>query len=96
MMYEFTERREMILNRISEFKSFNCDKPSGAFYIFPNIEKTGLSSDQLQNLLLNKAGVAILSGKGFGDNGEGFLRISFANNKENIEKAFNRIKEIID
>ena len=95
MMNEFSERRELILSKINECEKISCKKPSGAFYVFPDIKKTDISSDELQDIILYEAGVALLSGKSFGGNGEGFLRISFANSKENIEKAFYRISKII-
>ena len=67
----------------------------GAFYAFPNIQGTGLSSNTLQEKLLNEAGVAAISGTSFGANGEGYLRFSYANSTENIRKAMSRIRKLL-
>ena len=67
--------------------------PRGAFYVFPNITGTGLGSQACEDLLLNKAGVATLSGASFGATGEGYLRLSYANSVENIEKAIERMRD---
>ncbi len=96
MMNEFYKRRENIIKKINEFQSLSCQYPSGAFYAFTNIKRTDFTSNQMQDKILNEVGVALLSGRSFGANGEGFLRISFANNQKNINEAFNRIKTIID
>ncbi len=96
MMNEFSKRRENVIKKINEFQCLSCQYPSGAFYAFANVKKTNFSSDEMQNKILNEAGVALLSGRSFGNNGEGFLRISFANNHKNLNKAFKRIKTIID
>jgi aspartate/methionine/tyrosine aminotransferase len=67
--------------------------PKGAFYVFPNITKTGWPSKKLADALLEQAGVAGLSGTSFGAFGEGYLRFSVANSMENIQKALDRIEE---
>ena len=69
--------------------------PGGAFYAFPNIKETGLSSEQAQDLFLNKAGVATIAGTSFGNAGEGYLRFSYANSSENIVRAVAKIKELL-
>ncbi|HEY7186325.1 MAG TPA: aminotransferase class I/II-fold pyridoxal phosphate-dependent enzyme, partial [Vicinamibacterales bacterium] len=66
----------------------------GAFYVFPNVKETGLSSRDLANMLLNDAGVACLSGTAFGSYGDGYLRFSYANSLENIEEALKRIRAL--
>jgi aspartate/methionine/tyrosine aminotransferase len=78
------------LNRI---KGFSCRVPRGAFYVFPNITKTGWKSKKLADALLEDAGVACLSGTAFGDYGEGYLRFSVANSLENLQLALDRIDE---
>jgi aspartate aminotransferase len=78
------------LNRI---KGFSCRVPKGAFYVFPNITKTGWKSKKLADALLEDAGVACLSGTAFGDYGEGYLRFSVANSLENLNKALARVDE---
>src|SRR5207253_1907469 len=72
-------------------KGFSCRLPHGAFYVFPNITKTGWRSKKLADALLDDAGVAALSGTAFGEFGEGYLRFSVANSIENIEKALDRV-----
>jgi len=66
--------------------------PKGAFYVFPNVTKTGWPSKKLANALLEEAGVACLSGTAFGDHGEGYLRFSVANSLENLNKALDRVE----
>jgi aspartate/methionine/tyrosine aminotransferase len=69
--------------------------PGGAFYTFPNITGTGKSSRELQDLFLEKAGVATVSGTSFGEFGEGYLRFSYANSTENIREAVQRMKDVL-
>ena len=73
----------------------SCRKPNGAFYVFPNIKQFGKSSADMADYLLQEAGVATLGGNSFGDFGEGYLRLSYANSLENIEKAVARIAEAL-
>jgi len=96
MVAEFKKRREIIVSGLNSIKGITCKKPSGAFYVFPNITGTGMKSQELSDYLLNKAGVAVLPGTSFGAYGEGYLRLSFANSVENIKKALNRISEAIE
>lgn len=95
MVAAFRERREVIVEGLNRIPGFRCLKPRGAFYAFPNIEGTGLSSRELAAYLLEEAGVAVLSGTAFGEYGEGFLRLSFANSVENIQKALERIEKAL-
>ena len=69
--------------------------PGGAFYAFPNIKETGLSSEEAQDLFLNEAGVATIAGTSFGDAGEGYVRFSYANNSENIVRAIAKIRAVL-
>ena len=91
MLERFRQRREVIVEGLNRIPGFHCRKPQGAFYAFPNIKETGKSSRELADALLNDAGVACLSGTGFGRQGEGYLRFSFANSIDNIRKALDRI-----
>ena len=80
------------LNRI---KGFSCRVPKGAFYVFPNIKKTGWKSKKLADALLDGAGGwRVLSGTAFGDYGEGYLRFSVANSLENLNKALDRVESV--
>ena len=93
MREEFRRRRSVIVEGMNRIPGFRCRQPQGAFYVFPNITGTGRDSKTLANALLNEAGVACLSGTAFGAWGEGYLRFSFANSVENIQKALDWIGE---
>ena len=92
MVAEFRRRRDVIVAGLNDIPGISCREPQGAFYVFPNITGTGLTSGQLQSRLLQDAGVAALSGTAFGGCGEGFLRLSYANSVENISKALGAIR----
>jgi aspartate/methionine/tyrosine aminotransferase len=96
MVAEFKKRRETIVTGLNKIKDITCKKPRGAFYVFPNVKGTSMKSEELADHLLNRAGVAVLSGTAFGEYGEGYLRLSFANSVENIQKALNRITVAIE
>ena len=96
MVRAFEERRDVLVNGLNAIKNIDCRNPKGAFYAFPNIKKTGKSSKLLQNELLERAGVALLSGSSFGSFGEGYLRISYANSLKNIEIAIERIGNYLE
>jgi aspartate aminotransferase len=91
MRAEFKRRRDVMVAGLNKIKGFSCRLPHGAFYVFPNVTKTGWPSKKLADALLDDAGVAGLSGTAFGDFGEGYLRFSVANSIENIEKALDRV-----
>jgi aspartate/methionine/tyrosine aminotransferase len=91
MRAKFKKRRDLMVAGLNKIKGFSCRVPHGAFYVFPNITKTGWPSKKLADALLDDAGVAALSGTAFGNFGEGYLRFSVANSIENIEKALDRI-----
>jgi aspartate/methionine/tyrosine aminotransferase len=93
MNAEFRRRRDAFHERINRIKGFSCRLPKGAFYMFPNIQKTGWPSKKLADALLEQAGVAALSGTAFGAFGEGYLRFSVANSIENIHKALDRVED---
>ncbi len=95
MVAAFRERRQVIVDGLNALPGVKCPVPQGAFYAFPNIEGTGLKSKALADLLLEEAGVAVLSGTAFGDYGEGFLRLSYANSVANLRKALARMEELL-
>ena len=95
MMAEFKARRDLIVDGLNDIPGFSCLKPKGAFYVFPNITGTGRKSKELEEFLLEEAGVAGLSGTSFGKYGEGYLRFSYANSQENIRKALEMIRRVI-
>ena len=89
---EFRRRRSVIVEGLNRIPGFHCPLPRGAFYVFPNIAGTKRTSRALAEPLLTEAGVACLSGTAFGAWGEGFLRFSYANSVENIQKALERVE----
>ncbi len=93
MCAEFQRRRDMFVAGLNKVEGFSCRMPRGAFYVFPNIRKTGWKSKRLADALLEQAGVACLSGTAFGDYGEGYLRFSIANSMENLQTALKRVGE---
>ena len=72
-----------------------CRHPGGAFYVFPNVTGTGTPSDTLQQRLLEEAGIAVISGTSFGAFGDGYLRFSYANSTGNIQRALERMGEML-
>jgi aspartate aminotransferase len=95
MLAEFLARRDLIVAGLDELPGVECITPQGAFYAFPRITQTGYSADGLADLLLDEAGVACLSGTAFGHHGEGHLRLSYANSRENIGLALERMGDVL-
>lgn len=95
MVRTFQKRRDKVVKLLNELEGVSCRRPQGAFYVFPNIEKLGRSSIEIQNLLLQRAGVAVLSGTAFGKYGEGYIRLSYANSTQQLEKGIERIADFI-
>jgi aspartate/methionine/tyrosine aminotransferase len=93
MRDEFQRRRDVFVAGLNKIKGFSCRMPKGAFYVFPNVTKTGWKSKVLADALLDQAGVAALSGTAFGAFGEGYLRFSVANSLENLQQALDRIDQ---
>ena len=95
MMEKFKIRRDIIVNGLNSIEGVTCRTPLGAFYAFPNISGTGLSSSDFADIALNEYGVALLSGTAFGEYGDNYIRISFANSEENLLKAIDRLNDMI-
>ncbi len=95
MLEEFKIRSDIVVEGLNQIKGVSCISPKGAFYAFPNIKDTGYSSQQLSDLLLDN-GVALLPGTSFGKFGEGYLRLSFANSRENIKQALDIMKKVLE
>jgi aspartate aminotransferase len=95
MVAEFRRRRDVIVAGLNDIPGVTCLEPQGAFYVFPNITGTGLTSADLQARLLADAGVAALAGTAFGPWGEGFLRFSYANSVENILTALDAFRTLL-
>ena len=94
MRSEYDHRRRVMVNGFREM-GLSCFEPLGAFYVFPNISKTGLTSEEFATKLLYEKKVAVVPGTAFGESGEGFIRCSYAYSIKNIEKALERIKEFV-
>jgi len=92
MVAEFRRRRDVIVDGLNAVAGVRCSKPAGAFYVFPNVTGLGMKSAELEQALLNEAGVAVLSGTAFGSQGEGHLRFSYANSIENIREGIRRFE----
>jgi aspartate aminotransferase len=95
MMVAFNQRRSLIVEALNSLPGVRCSDAAGAFYAFPHVGGTGLTSRQAQDLFLNEAGVATISGTSFGAWGEGYVRFSYANSAENIERAIERIRKVL-
>ncbi|MDH3317849.1 MAG: pyridoxal phosphate-dependent aminotransferase [Gammaproteobacteria bacterium] len=95
MVAAFDKRRRVIVDGLNRIHGFSCRNPGGAFYAFPNIKQTRLGSSTLQRRILDEAGVATIAGTSFGAFGEGYLRFSYASSTENINKALDRIGELM-
>jgi aminotransferase len=93
MREAYQERRDVLVAGLNEIDGFNCMVPEGAFYAFPNITKTGMSSEEFSMYLLDHCGVVTVPGDAFGQYGEGYLRFSFATSSEMIKKGVEQIKE---
>ncbi|MBI4873098.1 MAG: pyridoxal phosphate-dependent aminotransferase [Acidobacteria bacterium] len=96
MIAEFHRRRDAFCAGLNTLPGFRCPLPEGAFYAFPNIRGTGLSSRELADRLLTETGVACLAGTAFGAFGEGYLRFSYANSYENLAEAVERIRRFLE
>jgi len=95
MLSEFRARRDLIVAGLNDLPGVECLAPQGAFYAFPRISGTGYRAGDLADLLLEEAGVACLAGTAFGRYGEGHMRFSYANSRENIGRALERIDELL-
>ncbi len=91
MQAEFDARRKLVVDLMNDIDGVSCITPKGAFYAFPNITDTGWKAKPLASALLEKTGVATIGGPDFGSLGEGYIRLSYANSRENIQTAVARI-----
>ncbi len=96
MVKQFRERRDFLVKSLNEIPGISCILPHGAFYAFPNIKETGLSSKEFADRLLLEENVATLAGTAFGSYGDGYIRLSCANSMENLEKAVERISRFVE
>ena len=96
MVREYQNRRDIVHEMINDIPGLSCMKPKGAFYAFINIKDTGIKSSDFSNRLLEKWHVGMTPGTGFGNNCEGYVRMSFATSKENIIEGINRIAKFVE
>ena len=89
----FGERMKLVVDRLNAMKGVRCASPEGAFYLFPDISETGLTSEEFTWQLLNEAKVAVLPGSAFGQTGEGYLRIACTQSMETLIESMNRMEE---
>lgn len=94
MVKQYNQRRRLVVKRLNEI-GLTCFEPKGAFYAFPSIRKTGLSSEKFAERLLKEEKVAVVPGSVFGDSGEGFIRCSYAASLEDLNEALNRMERFI-
>ena len=95
MLDTYKKRRDAIVAGLNSLPGIRCVMPQGAFYAFPNITGTGMTSSEFANFALEKAGVALLPGTNFGEHGEGYARLSYATPVENINEAVERLREAL-
>ena len=95
MLAEFDRRRKAVVKGLNGLPGVSCIEPKGAFYAFPNVSQTGWKAKKLASALLEETGVATIGGPDFGVHGEGYIRLSYANSLDNIEKALERMKTFL-
>ena len=96
MIDTYKHRRDILVKGLNGIKGVSCLNPGGAFYVFPNIMETGLTSHQFAFRLLDEAGVGLCSGEDFGSCGEGHVRLCYANSEANIIEGIKRIKDFVE
>lgn len=92
----YQRRRDLIVDGLNDIKGIHCERPRGAFYAFPDIRGLGLTSQQAAEKLLEEVQVVAIPGSAFGEHGEGFLRMAYANSEENIKEALRRIRKCFE
>jgi aspartate/methionine/tyrosine aminotransferase len=96
MMQVYKERRDVLVGGLNKIRGISCLKSEGAFYVFPNITKTGLTSEAFSDLMLSKARVALLPGTNFGKYGKGYVRLTYATSLENIKEGLRRMGRVLN
>lgn len=96
MMQTYKERRDLLVEGLNKIPGISCLKPEGAFYVFCNITKTGMTSEEFSDFMLEKAKVSLLAGTSFGQYGQGYVRLTYANSIENIKEGISRIKKVLE
>jgi aspartate/methionine/tyrosine aminotransferase len=96
MVAEFRRRRDLVVDGLNRLPGVSCRSPRGAFYVFPNVTGLRRPSAEVAEALLNEAGVAVLGGTAFGEYGEGYLRLSYANSEANLRAALQRMRPVCE
>jgi aspartate/methionine/tyrosine aminotransferase len=96
MLEEFRRRRGLIVAGLNDLPGVSCVMPRGAFYAFPNVRDVPIAAEELAGRLLEEAGVAVLAGTAFGQVGRDNLRLSYANSPENLERALERMRGLLE
>jgi aspartate/methionine/tyrosine aminotransferase len=95
MVEEFRARRDLVVDGLNAIPGLRCLRPSGAFYVFPNVSGTGATGPELADRLLEEGGVSVLAGTAFGSTGRDHIRVSYANSRENLQAALQRIGDVV-
>ena len=95
MVDEFRKRRDVIVEELNKLPGIRCLRPKGSFYVFPNIKGTKLTSQEFSDLMLEKAEVAVCPGHYFGENGEGYVRLCYANSIVKIKEGMRRMRKVL-
>ena len=95
MMKEFNIRRKLIVDGLRSLKGVKCNLPGGSFFVFPNVEGTGMNGEEFTEKCLQDAGVAMIPGTAFGKFAKDNVRFNFATSQENISKAIEKIDKIL-
>jgi aspartate/methionine/tyrosine aminotransferase len=96
MVSEFRARRDLVVDGLNSLPGITCLRPKGAFYVFPDVSGTGRTGDELAHMLLHDAGVSVLSGTAFGEVGTAHIRLSYANSREAISRAIDKMRTALD
>jgi aminotransferase len=96
MVSEYDKRRRLLVKGLNEIPKLSCIMPKGAFYVFANIKKTGLKSEEFAERLLREANVAVVPGSSFGKSGEGYIRMSYSVSRETIREALGRMRKFME
>ncbi|MGZ6340248.1 MAG: pyridoxal phosphate-dependent aminotransferase [Candidatus Limnocylindrales bacterium] len=95
MLAELHARRDLIVDGLNSLPGIECLRPAGAFYVFPRVARTGKTGKELADLLLNEAGVSVLAGTAFGSVGVDHIRLSYANSRQNIALALDKMQAVL-
>jgi aspartate aminotransferase len=96
MVAEFKARRDLIVDGLNSLPGITCLRPKGAFYVFPEVSGTGYTGDELAKLLLEKAGVSVLSGTAFGEVGTAHIRLSYATSRDKLARAVEKMRTVLE